>query len=307
MTNLETIEPKPRDIVIRQYIDRYAADCERNPFWYSPDNWYRWLVCLDCGCVTEVLTREDTAPPTEHIESEILGELPIYKQTWVLSPPAVTFKDGKVHPHSGPRCVLDRGTNKLCPGGYCYPKGYLWCAAHEDKPPWREIIEWLHRQEGTYESGKAYSSWKVRLSCGHCDSVASDPEWSPGMPPNLDLRKMEAIQEMLRTRNDMDDDLIRFHQNQVKFKGFMVCSPPVHTDCAKCAYQRRIVEYGIIGKLAEHPLPKPKPVEKPQPTSEEINAKKLRRLQRIESDVARLQAEAEKLRADIHISKEGTE
>ena len=96
-------------------------------------------------------------------------------------------------------------------------------------------------------------------------------------------------------------------KTRLNCKGFMVCSPPVHTDCAKCAYQRRIVEYGIIGKLAEHPLPKPKPVEKPQPTSEEINAKKLRRLQRIESDVARLQAEAEKLRADIHISKEGTE
>ena len=44
------------------------------------------------------------------------------------------------------------------------------------------------------------------------------------MPPNLDLRKMEAIQEMLRTRNDIDNNLIRFHQTPVKFKGFMVCS-----------------------------------------------------------------------------------
>ena len=88
MTNLETIEAKPREIVFKQYVKKHARDIEQNPFWHQPNQWYRWLVKLECECITEVLTRGDETPPTEwdYDTRRLLGEEPIYKQTWVGHP-----------------------------------------------------------------------------------------------------------------------------------------------------------------------------------------------------------------------------
>jgi hypothetical protein len=300
MTDLVDIQPKPRDLVLKQYQDRYAADCERNPFWSSPEHWYRWLVLLDCGCVTEVLTREDQAPPTEHVsDGTSLGELPIYKKTWVLHPPAVTLTNGETHPHDGPRCIFDMNPRLPCPGGFCYPKGHLWCAAHADKLPWREITEWLHRGETRHLTNpvRAYSPWTVRLSCGHCAHVSSDVEWSPGLQPDLDAAKSAAVEASVATRrDDINDDLRQFFQEQIEYKGFLVSSPPIAEQCNQCAYLRCIVDYKIIGRLADHPLPARQPGIKPQPTPEEAEAIKRRRLKKIESDLQRLREEADILR-----------
>lgn len=303
MQSLESVQPKPRDAVLSQYMDHNRTDIERNPFWYSPDNWYRWLVRLDCGCITETLTREDIDPPTEHVFSESLGELPIYKTTWILHPPRITFKDGTIYPREGPRCALDMYARpvKTCPYGFCYPAGYLWCAAHGDVPPMREITEWLHRKQEYHHDNrdKPYSSWKVRLSCGHCGHASSDVEWSPGMPHVIDREMIERYESEILPRwraKGADPRMIRETEQQIESNGFLICHPAMSEDCTKCVYLRRIVEYRMIGRLADHPV---KPAEKPQPTPEEIEARKRRRLQRVESDLARLQKEAEKLRGDL--------
>jgi hypothetical protein len=303
MTDLREIQPKPNDLVLQQYQDRYAADCERNAFWHSPENWYRWLVLLDCGCVTEVLTREDQAPPTEHLsDGTSLGKLPVYKKTWVLHPPAVTLTNGRVYPHDGPKCVLDTDPGKPCPGGFCYPKGHLWCAAHGGKLPWREITEWLHRGRTRQftDPPRPYSPWTVKLSCGHCAHTHSDLEWSPGIPPNPDTANLKAAEETLTTRrHEADDDLRQFFEEQIKHKGFLVSSPPMSGQCNKCAYLRRIVDYRMIGRLASHPAPARQPRTRPRPTPEETEARNLRRLKKIESDLQRLHAEADELRRTV--------
>ena len=54
----------------------------------------------------------------------------------------------------------------------------------------------------------------------------------------------------------------------------------------------------MIGRLADRPIPNRLLEGKPQRTPEEVKAGKLRRLRRIESDLARLQEEAEELRED---------
>jgi hypothetical protein len=304
MESLESVQPKPRDAVLSQYMNHCGqAAIESNPFWHSPDKWYRWLVRLDCGCITEALTREDIDPPTEHVFSEVLGELPIYKKTWILHPPRITYKDGTIHPHEGSRCALDMYARpiKTCPYGYCYPAGYLWCAAHGEEPPMREITEWLHRKQ-EYRHGNRdnpYSLWTVRLSCGHCGHASSDVEWSPGMPHVIDRGMIERYQRDYLPRwkaEGADPRMIRETEQQIESSGFLVCEPAMSEDCAKCVYIRRITEYRMIGRLADHPV---KPAEKPQPAPEEIADRKHLRLARVERDLARLQKEAEKLRGDI--------
>lgn len=66
MTSLETVQPRPHDLVLRQYMQHSASGLKANPYWHSPDHWYQWLVRLDCGCITETLTFGDESPPTEH-------------------------------------------------------------------------------------------------------------------------------------------------------------------------------------------------------------------------------------------------
>jgi hypothetical protein len=133
------------------------------------------------------------------------------------------------------------------------------------------------------------------------------------MPPHLHREKIEQIEKMIlrwESKNkdvNSDDlrDMIRWHREHVDHKGFMVCTPAMEAECSQCANLRPIVEHRLIGKLSDKPWqPSAKPEPKPQPTPEEIRAKKQRRLERVESDLSRLQQEAEKLRGEIKDSEE---
>jgi hypothetical protein len=182
--DLEAIRPKPQELVLAQYVEHEKHNLSGpNPYWYAPNFWKRWLVRLDCRCVTEALTPHDHGPPTECKDSETLGDPPIYKQTHIMHP--YQFEDGR----PGSVCMFGgrNGTPFRGPGGCCHSKGTMWCSAHDDKMPWREVVQWIYRNEHYYE-GKSTPYWDVILSCGHCyGSNTADPEWSPGMPPALDI------------------------------------------------------------------------------------------------------------------------
>jgi hypothetical protein len=295
MTSLETIQPMPGDVVFRQFVDHHAPSLKSNPYWYSPDHWYRWLVRLDCGCVTEALTFGDESPPPEHRyhPNHVLGDPPLSAQAWILHPDKLRGA-----------CIFKDAENPF-PRGCCEPPGLIWCAAHGGKLPWRDVVQWIDRTAGQErESGKPYASWTVKLSCGHCySSNISDVGWSPGMPPDLDLKLIETLKRRLSAEwKDRDDDEVRDLREEIEHKGSLVSSPATEEQCPKCAYLRRIAEYRLIGKLADRPVPEPvepEPVAKPRPTAEEIEAKKRRRLRRVESDLARLQNEAEQLRSEL--------
>lgn len=292
MASPEAMQPRPRDIVLRQYMEHDASGLKSNPYWHSPDRWYRWLVRLDCGCVTETLTFGDESPPTEHRyhPSKVLGDPPLSGQTWIL------------HPERYRGACIFEGAENPFPGGCCEPSGHIWCAAHDGKPPWRDVVQWISRRTGKErESGKPYAAWTVKLSCGHCcSSSISGVEWSPGMPPELDVKKIEILKRRLSAEwKDLDDEAIHDLREQVEHKGSLVSDPALEEKCPKCAYLRRIAEYRLIGKLADGPVTVTEPPEKPQPTAEEVEAKKRRRLKRVESDLARLQKEAEKLRGEL--------
>jgi hypothetical protein len=211
-------------------------------------------------------------------------------QTWVLHPDKLRGA-----------CIFEGAENPF-PGGCCEPSGRIWCAAHDGKLLWRDVVQWISHKTGQErESRKTYASWAVRLSCGHCySSNLSDVEWSPGMPPDLDLKLLETLNKKLSGEwKDRDDDATLSLREEVEHKGSLVSSPATEEECPKCAYLRRIADYRLIGKLGDHPVPVPGPAEKPQLTVEEIAAKKRRRLRRVESDLARLQDEAEQLRGEL--------
>lgn len=95
------------------------------------------------------------------------------------------------------------------------------------------------------------------------------------MPPDLDLKEIETLKRRLSAEwKDRDDDIVRALREQVEHKSYLVSNPAMEEKCPKRAWLQRIVEYRLIGKLADHPIPKP--AEKPQPTAEEIEAKKRR-------------------------------
>lgn len=298
MTSLEAIQPRPRDIVFQQYMDFHRSDFRSNPYWYSPDHWYRWLVRLDCGCITEVLTFGDDSPPPEHRyhPSKVLGDPPLSGQTWILHPNRLRGE-----------CLFEGGTENPFPEGCCQPSGHIWCSAHKEELPWRDVVQWISRRvRQDSKTGKDYASWTVKLSCGHCYSPnMSKVDWSPGMPPEIDQDQVEHIKRRLsaeRNDNDNDNDTRHYLSEQLEHNSFLVSSPALEETCPKCSYLRRITEYRLIDKLADQPIPEPPA--KPQPTAEEIAAKKQRRLRRIESDMTRLQKEAEKLRKELETNGE---
>jgi len=278
--SLATIQPRPRETTLKQYLERHGHDTDSYGAFYNPSELYRWLVRIDCGCVTEVLTRGNAIPPTEQTLEHSLGgdEEPIYKRTWLLTP-------------FGIQCALSR--EKLCPGEYCYPKGHLW-HAHGEDVPMRGITEWLLREKVCHSSsGKPFTPWLVRLSCGHCGHANSDPEWSPGIPHVTNYDVVKALREEVLSRDDLSERMRRFHEEQIEFEGFLVCDPAKAARCARCVFMRRITEYGEIGKLADSwPKPEPKPTP-PKPTSREAAAKQL---QAVEREIHRLQKKAETLR-----------
>ena len=311
--DLEAIQPKAQELVLAQYMKHVKHDLAGpNPHWYAPNFWKRWLVRLDCGCVTEALTPHDHGPPTECKDSKTLGDPPIYKQTHIMHP--YQFEDGR----PGSICMFGGPNGKPFPGpgGCCKPKGTIWCSAHDDEMPWREVVKYIARKEYRNDEGRQDCYWDVILSCGHCYGPnGADLEWSPGMPPHLDQEKIVKLEKVIRRLDGPDreehdrqaaekgwrstDETIRWHREQIDHKGFMVCNPAMEEECPKCAYLRQIVEYRLIGPLSDKPWKPPaKPEPKPQPTAEEIKERKLRRLKRVESELTRLQKEADQLRCE---------
>jgi hypothetical protein len=314
--DLKEIQPKPQKLVLAQYIEHVKRDLEgRNPYWHAPNFWDRWLVRLDCGCITEALTRQNYGPPTEQKCSETLGgdDAPLYKQTHIMHP--YQFEDGR----PGSICMFNGPHGKPFPGpgGCCKAKGTMWCSGHDNKPPWREVVQYIARETRPGEPGEPpLCWWDVILSCGHCYGPnGADPEWSPGVPPYLDQQKIAHLERAIQRwdgpdREELDrqaagkgwrstDETIRWHREQIDHKGFMVCSPAMEEECPKCACLRQIVEYRLIGPLSDKPWKPPAKLEpKPQPTAEEIKERKLRRLKRVESELTRLQKEADQLRRE---------
>jgi hypothetical protein len=139
----------------------------------APEQCFRWLVELDCSCVTDALT---TGHAAAHVPVDELYPSNCVFERFLGSGKSGASKDNVL--------LFSHGVSweySNC------DKGYAWCAGHGDDLPMRNIAEWLERKERSRfyskNSGKElgpYAVWTVRLSCGHyaCSAI-SEIDWQP--------------------------------------------------------------------------------------------------------------------------------
>jgi hypothetical protein len=174
---------RPREEVLREYQESNAKVRRNIPavLWDfvapDPDQFYRWRVQLDCGCIKELLTSDKEKLPTE---SRYRCDHLYHSQ----------LQPGQVG------CFNDE---------------------HTRPQPYREIVEWGERREQRFPADPVESRdddidqelwakirhdaphtsafWIVTLSCGHRSEVCTDVDWKPEAGPRH--ASPERVQEMI--------------------------------------------------------------------------------------------------------------
>jgi hypothetical protein len=129
-------------------------------FWApDPDEFYRWRVQLDCGCVNEVLTRGEEVTPIQRQFRE-----------YAYGPALPIGQMYCHHDDSAPQPYRDivewrNHAEKIFPADPIEPQHRLdaeiWAAIRHDEP-------------------RTCAVWTVTLSCGHVtESVVTDLHWKP--------------------------------------------------------------------------------------------------------------------------------
>lgn len=169
---------RPREDVLWEYRDLNAARRKRIPaplwpFWApDPDEYYRWRIQLDCGCITEVLTRgPDRRPDDTRWPDPVCGaRLPAGQML-------CTHKDSPPAPY---REIA----------GWGHRREVTFPADPEEPPEWADADTWaLLRHDEPVTS----AFWTVTLSCGHVTEVpVSDLGWKPADGPEPGQRRQAA-------------------------------------------------------------------------------------------------------------------
>ena len=260
----------------------------------APEQVFRWLVELDCGCITDALT---TGHAAAHVPMDELYPSNCVFERFLGSRKSSASKDNVL--------LFAYGVNWEYSN---WDKGYAWCAGHGDDPPIRDIADWLERKERpsfySKDSGRElgpYAVWTVKLSCGHYDYHAiSGIDWQPeqGYTERTDV--VTKIRDRLSS-SDLDEKTRKQLQWVLAFQG---TEPQAKDDCPYCVYTRRVVRCRPIGPLAK-PKPPSRPKEPPKPPSRgtltrrlnaaEANvARQREQLKQAEQEVARLREDRDK-------------
>jgi hypothetical protein len=194
-----------------------------------PQKRFRWKVTLECGCITECLTYGQERPPSDGTHHALNME----NSGGHASRLAFVVDFGSVA-----RDADDPSIDVTHPG-------ILWCAAHDDEAPVREITRWLKARESVSQTGKQYLAWKVVLSCGHIDSpVLSGFEWKPEHGHIRD----EALETKIRAGIDSGKLTMDWHFASHLATGHWM-EPQTHDACWKCKCCKRIASFEPAGRL----------------------------------------------------------
>jgi hypothetical protein len=262
---------RPREEALREYEDANAKRREGIPaplwpFWApNPDEFYRWRVQLDCGCVKEVLTGGDKRLPAEsqwfdHVHRVNLpaGQLLCTHD----DSPAAPYRD--IVEWESRREVLIPASPPEPPDGM---DAETWALLRSDEP-------------------RTKAFWTVTLSCGHVtEAIAPDLGWKPADGPRTvgadRLREMTAeFEEFWASEPNGQEERERGHTKRMLAQGWP--TPEPEKLCYTCPSARPIVAYQRIGWLVPR-TPEPKPPKQPSRATLE------RRLRQAQTEVARLQ------------------
>jgi len=290
--------PRPAATVLRLYKPYYEQLLRYNPSIRefieqrdAPEQVFRWLVELDCGCVTDAVTAGHTAAhvevdellPSSCVFERSLGE----RESGASMDNVLLFSYGVTWKYSN------------------WVKGFAWCAGHERDVPIRDIVEWLERKERPGFRSKdpdrevaPYASWTVKLSCGHYGySAISELGWRPeqGYAERTDLvaktrQRLESSDLADGTRQALEEIL---QTNSTE--------PQSRENCPTCAYTRRVIGCRPVGPLAK-PKPAPEPKEPPKPPSRRTLTRRLNAAEatvtRLREQLAQAEQEAGRLRKE---------
>jgi hypothetical protein len=240
----------------------------------APEQCFRWLVELDCGCVTDAVTAGHQAA---HVQMDELYPAGCVFERFLESGKSGACKENILLFGWG---VSWKYSN--------WNTGYAWCAGHDDDLPVREMTGWVKRTQrpGHYSqyAGKElgpYASWVVKLSCGHYEYHAiSGVDWRPeqGYTEQTDL--------VTKVRQDLESEELdaKTKRSLERMLATRSTEPQSREECRHCVYMRRVVGCRPIGPLAK-PKPPARPKEPPKPPSRRTMT---RRLNAAEANVARL-------------------
>jgi hypothetical protein len=278
---------RPREEVLREYVDsnnkRRAVITEKYgptsqglwAFWApDPEEFYRWRVQLDCGCVEDLMTRGDKRLPDEQ------QGLDRVHQAW-LPVGEMLCRGQHDNPPSPYREIAEWGDRREVsfPPDPVEPPDWV-----SDPDVWTTI-----RREEAHTS----AFWKVTLSCGHATEVVTDLEWKPEDGPRLTsperLREMQA--EWDERPGDDDDPVEHEHMTRMLAAGFP--QPQPEHRCFTCPRVRHVVAYQRVGWLV------PREPEQKAPKSRGPSRASLeRRLRQAQAEAKRLRDQLAQLPDD---------
>jgi len=254
---------------LREYQDLNAKRRSRIPavlwpFWApGPEEFYRWRVQLDCGCIAEVLTRGKEDLPSESRWPDAVSEasLPAAQMLcWHEDSPPAPYRD-----------IAEWGDRREV----SFP------ADPAEPPDWADPQTWAVLRHAEPHTS---AFWTVTLSCGHVTDVVSELGWKPadGLR-RVSAKRLQAMiaefEEFWASDPDGQDRREREHTKRMLAEGWP--SPAREHLCHACPQVRFIVAFQRTGWLVprkpERKLPKP-----PSRASLE------RRLRQVEAEAARL-------------------
>ncbi|MGO9783255.1 MAG: hypothetical protein ACLPQY_26350 [Streptosporangiaceae bacterium] len=220
-------QARPREDVLQEYRDLNAKRRSRIPaplwpFWASdPEEYYRWRVQLDCGCITEVLIWGPDRRPDDRQWPD-----PVHSAWLPAHQMLCTHDDSPPAPYREIAAWGDRRE--------------LTFPADPEKPPdWAGAETWAVLRHNEPHTS---AFWTVTLSCGHVtDVVAPDLGWKPADGPSRvsasRLQEMTTeFEELWAEQPDAQPPREREHTQRMLTAGWP--SPSPEHLCYTCPHAR---------------------------------------------------------------------
>ncbi|MER5940130.1 hypothetical protein ABT121_22730 [Streptomyces sp. NPDC001928] len=193
---------------------------------------FRWRVQLDCGCIPEILTREDDTPPHEMQWKEHVHDSQLTRGQMICwhdeSPPPPY----RLINEWGERREVAFPADPVAPPEYIDPEA--WAVIRHDEP-------------------HTSAFWKVTPACGHVEeAVASSLDWTPASGPHLApphrVKQMSAeFDEIWHANPELQTERHRNHTRRMLADGWP--SPQPEQLCYSYPQVRMILAYERVGWL----------------------------------------------------------
>ena len=257
---------RPREEALRAYweCNLKRRDCIPAVLWPflapGPEEFYRWRVQLDCGCIKEVLTTGPSHRPdaTRWADGANDAWLPAGQVICVHNAPALA-------PY---REIATWGERREV----TFP------ADPVEPPDWATAETWAVTRHGEPHSR---TFWKATLACGHVTEVPADLDWNPADGPKRvsagRQQEMTTEWEQFWTEQpNAHEPHEREHTRRMLTDGWPIPQP--ERNCHTCSLARTITACQRIGWLVPRPPePKsPKALSLPKPPSRTSLRRQLR-------------------------------